>query len=238
MLQSAKSLIGYTLTTSDGEIGKVTDFYFDDRNWEIRYVRVETGNWLFGRRVLIFPHAVTSVDVQHKTFVVAMTKEEVKHSPDINTDLPVSLQMEVKLYNYYSLSSYGSAGGLPTADMINESTELQSEENSDISQQNPHLRSVAHVSGYQVKSRDKIMGTVDCFLLDARDWSIRFLMLKMADSSSAGYLIFPTDLVNNIDWASSTITVEHDKSGLLTETGVDEEGHLPKDIEMKLPRKD
>jgi hypothetical protein len=57
MLQSIKQLYGETLRASDGEIGHAKDFYFDDKNWAVRYVVVNTGAWLSARLELISPHA-------------------------------------------------------------------------------------------------------------------------------------------------------------------------------------
>ena len=53
MLSKAGTLTGYKLDSLDGEIGKVKEFYFDDRHWTIRYLVADTGNWLRGRQVLI-----------------------------------------------------------------------------------------------------------------------------------------------------------------------------------------
>ena len=50
MKRSIKSLVGYTMGATDGEIGKVKEFYFDDQSWTIRHLIVETGKlaqWLF-----------------------------------------------------------------------------------------------------------------------------------------------------------------------------------------------
>ncbi len=58
MLSKAKTLTGYKLDSLDGEIGRVKDFYFDDRHWTIRYLVADTGNWLSDRQVLISPHAL------------------------------------------------------------------------------------------------------------------------------------------------------------------------------------
>ena len=55
MLRSIKQLHGAKLGASDGEIGHVKDFYFDDQNWAVRYVVADTGSWLPGRQVLISP---------------------------------------------------------------------------------------------------------------------------------------------------------------------------------------
>jgi hypothetical protein len=57
MLRSMKDLEGYTIGATDGVIGRVKDFYFDDEAWVIRYLVVETGAWLSSRRVLISPIA-------------------------------------------------------------------------------------------------------------------------------------------------------------------------------------
>jgi hypothetical protein len=61
MLQSIKQLYGNKLGASDGDIGHVKDFYFDDQNWAVRYVVADTGSWLPGRQVLISPHAFGSL---------------------------------------------------------------------------------------------------------------------------------------------------------------------------------
>ena len=69
MLQSIKQLYGEKLGASDGEIGQVKDFYFDDQNWVVRYVVADTGNWLTGRQVLLSPHAFGSLQQDWKSHV-------------------------------------------------------------------------------------------------------------------------------------------------------------------------
>ena len=46
MLRNVNNLIGYSIRALDGELGKVSEFYFDDFTWSIRYLVVDTGNWL------------------------------------------------------------------------------------------------------------------------------------------------------------------------------------------------
>ena len=62
MLRNFKDLRGYAIRATDGVIGKVDDFYFDDEDWGIRYLVVDTGSWLSGRKVLISPIALGSPD--------------------------------------------------------------------------------------------------------------------------------------------------------------------------------
>ena len=63
MQKSVKDLKGYAIGATDGDIGKLDDFYFDDEAWTIRYLVADTGNWLLGRKVLISPIALGKADL-------------------------------------------------------------------------------------------------------------------------------------------------------------------------------
>ena len=92
MLLSLDDLKQYAIHATDGEVGRVKDFYFDDLGWTIRYLVVDTGSWLMGRQVLISPMAVGKPNWNYKTLPVDITQEMVKNSPDINTDKPLRRQ--------------------------------------------------------------------------------------------------------------------------------------------------
>ena len=53
MLRSMKDLENFTISATDGEIGHLKDFYFDDDAWVVRYLVVDAGSWLSSRKVLI-----------------------------------------------------------------------------------------------------------------------------------------------------------------------------------------
>ena len=96
MLTNASFLKGLTVHATDGELGTVDQFYFDDESWAIRYLTVETGGWLGGRSVLISPISVLHTDWPAKQLDVALTKKQVENSPGIDTHLPVSRQHEAE----------------------------------------------------------------------------------------------------------------------------------------------
>ena len=100
MLIKAKTLKGYSLHSLDGEIGKVEEFYFDDRHWTIRYLVANTGTWLTGRQVLISPYALGDVDEKERQIDVALTKKKIEDTPALTSDKPVSRQFEDN-YNGY-----------------------------------------------------------------------------------------------------------------------------------------
>src|SRR6516164_5278185 len=78
MSRSIKQLYGLKLHASDGEIGHVKDFYFDDQKWVVRYAVVDTGPWLLGRLVLIAPHAFGRLDQAGAFLLVNLTRQQSK----------------------------------------------------------------------------------------------------------------------------------------------------------------
>src|ERR1700722_4514039 len=77
MLTNAAFLKGLSIQATDGELGTVDQFYFDDETWAIRYLTVETGGWLGGRSVLISPISVVHTDWPAKRLDVSLTKKQV-----------------------------------------------------------------------------------------------------------------------------------------------------------------
>jgi sporulation protein YlmC with PRC-barrel domain len=112
MLRSVQELEGYAVQATDGTIGHVKDFYVDDKTWVVRYLVVETGSWLSSRKVLISPISIGHPDWTERILPVSITKEQVKNSPDIDTDKPVSRQHEMQYLGYYGYPYYWGGAGL------------------------------------------------------------------------------------------------------------------------------
>ena len=112
MLRSVKKLYGDKLGASDGEIGHVKDFYFDDQNWVVRYLVVDTGSWLSGRKVLISPHAFGRLHQAGKLLQVNLTRKQIEDSPSIESHKPVSRQYEEEYHRYYGWPYYWQGEGL------------------------------------------------------------------------------------------------------------------------------
>ena len=101
MLTNTKEIKGLEIRATDGRLGTVDQFYFDDDTWMIRYLTVETGGWLGGRQVLISPFSVIDTNWRVGGLVVSLTKQQVEGSPDIDTDRPVSRQHEAAYLGYF-----------------------------------------------------------------------------------------------------------------------------------------
>src|SRR5271168_2597770 len=101
MLWNASAIKGYTIEASDGEIGTVADLLFDDRTWTTRWLVVSTGNWFLRHKVLLPLSALGKPDAEQRQFSVQLTRQQVKDSPDAETDLPISRHVEASVFNYY-----------------------------------------------------------------------------------------------------------------------------------------
>ena len=106
MLLSANHLIGFNVEAIDGKIGDVYDVYFDAKKWIIRYIVVDTGKFLPGKRVLLNPASFKSPQTNDKILPVNLTGDKVKSSPDASTELPVSKLEEIELHKHYDWVPY------------------------------------------------------------------------------------------------------------------------------------
>ncbi|MEO7101148.1 MAG: PRC-barrel domain-containing protein, partial [Luteolibacter sp.] len=112
MQQNLKHLYGHKLAASDGDIGQVHDFYFDDKTWMVRYLVADTGSWLSGRQVLLSPHAFGHWDRTGKFLAINLTRKQIENSPSIELHKPVSRQYEIDYYQYYGWPVYWDGGGM------------------------------------------------------------------------------------------------------------------------------
>ena len=78
MLWAASAINGYAIEASDGLLGTVSDLLFEDVGWAIRWLVVDTGNWLPGRKVLLPLSTLGRPDRALRRFPVELTMQQVK----------------------------------------------------------------------------------------------------------------------------------------------------------------
>ena len=113
MLSNVSDLQGYAIRATDGLIGRVDDFYFDDEDWAVRYLVIDTGRWLPSRKVLIPPIFLGPLDSKARTLSVSITTRRVKGCPGIDTRKPVSRQHETDYSGYFGGSGLWGMGAYP-----------------------------------------------------------------------------------------------------------------------------
>jgi hypothetical protein len=100
-LRSGREVIGYRIDAVDGYAGRVRDFVFDDETWLIRYMVVDTGRWLPGRKVLVVPLWIESMTWAGRTARVGLHRKVIAASREFLPSAPVNREYEVRLYDYY-----------------------------------------------------------------------------------------------------------------------------------------
>jgi uncharacterized protein YrrD len=220
MLNHINALEGAAVLATDGEIGHVRDAFFDDQAWAIRYLVVDAGSWLSGREVLISPFAVTQPLGSGKTVGVALTRNQVKTSPPIDTHRPVSRRHEQENLRHYGYPNYWAGGGLwafgelpmlpmPTADGGNGTDEADAAaREAAVPPEDVHLRSSLSVTGYHIQATDESIGHVQDFVFDDESWAIRYLVVDTRNWWPGGTkVLVATHWIDRIDWAESTVRV-------------------------------
>ncbi len=207
MYWNLSRLRGYALHARDGAIGHTVDILFDDAEWVVRHLVVDTGGWLFGRRVVVPMRVLGGPDAERREIAVQLSREQIKNSPDVDTEKPVSRQQEGALYGYYGWEPYwrtpavGAAPGIGAAatprgpDAI-----LPGHAPGD-----PHLRSGREVVGYAIHCRDRTIGKLDDLVLDERGWGVRHLVVDCGTWLSGRKALVPVEWIEDISWADREV---------------------------------
>jgi hypothetical protein len=203
VLHLISRLRGHAIHAIDGDIGKIVDFYFDDRSWKIRYMVVDIGRWLPGRKVLLAPQVIGKPDWIHSIIPVMVTREQVRQSPDIDTDVPIERVNEARLYHHYGWETDWASEGMVTGaaqvnqwinipEMVGEVGKREFDE---------HLRSASFLNGTVLYGLVDPVGSIHDFALDDVSWSIPFVVVTVEHGKS---IIIPSRIIKDFYVEEST----------------------------------
>ena len=254
MLRSLKEMENYSVLAKDGPIGEVKDFYFDDEKWVIRYLIVDTGNWLASRKVLVSPLALGHPDWAKKMLPVSLTREQVKNCPGIDTDQPVSRQYERGFLGYYGypyywgseelwagnvypnmmMPGYGGFASMP--DPIQSSEDLDYARDAAAQHQNddPHLRSCKAVTGYHVHATDGDIGHVQGFLVDQDTWAIRYIIVDTSNWWLGHQVLIAPIWMQDINRPEETVSLALTREAVKNSPAYDPAKPLDREHEARL----
>jgi hypothetical protein len=227
MLRDTKTLENYAIQATDGPIGHVNDFYFDDDTWVVRYLVVDTGTWLSSRKVLVSPISIHHPNWAERTLPVSITKAQVKDAPDFDSDKPVSRQNEEQYMGYYGYGNYWGGAGMwgggmyPSAmvpgyagyglDRVERDRELEAYLRAERARHrldDPHLRSCNAVDGYHLQATDGEIGHVAGFLVDEQTWAIRYLIVDTSNWWMGHKVLVAPEWITGVHWSDKTVSVD------------------------------
>lgn len=218
MLRSIKSLQNSKIIATDGEIGHAEAFYFDDERWTIRYLVVDTTAWRLGPQVLVSPMAIREADFDAGTISLSITREQIRNSPDIDTQKPVARQYEREYLRYYHHPHYWGGVGLwgsettPAALASPAQTNLQHQVDRQVAQHastdDAHLRSTREVIGYQVEAADGELGHIGDLVVDDQSWAIRYAVVDTGNWWFGKKVLIAVEWIDDVSWSDSKVTVD------------------------------
>jgi hypothetical protein len=241
MLTNAKDLKGFVIQATDGKIGTVDQFYFDDETWGIRYLTVETGGWLDDRRVLISPFSVVSADWKARRLDVALTKKQVENSPDIDTHRPVSRQYETEYLAYYGYPNYWGGPFLwgpvsfPMGLAIPPITSKEAlADKIRRASTDSHLRSNQAVTGYHIEATDGEIGHVEGFVVDDEAWAVRYMEVATRSWWPGKKVLVSPAWIERVSWIDSKVYVGLYRDAIKSAPLFSESAPLTRDYEDQL----
>ncbi len=238
MLRSVNELHGYTIHATDGDIGHVDEFYFDDESWTVRYLVVDTGHWLPGRRVLISPIAIERPDWGARKLHLNLTREQVKNSPDVDEHRPLSRRWEARYHAYYEWPAYWAGAALwgvaAYPSLLAEQEPEPEPAPEEVSNEDSHLQSTSDVTGYQIHATDGDIGHVADFILDDESWAIRYLMVDTGAWWPGKKVLLAPAWIESVKWADAKVYTPLTRDAIQSSPAYDARYPITRDYEVEL----
>jgi sporulation protein YlmC with PRC-barrel domain len=100
-LRSSSEITGYGIHAMDGEIGHLDDLVVDDEDWVVRYVEVDTRNWLPGKKVLVQTGRIQGIDWTSRSVKMSLTRQAIESAPPYDPSMLITPDYEVRLFTHY-----------------------------------------------------------------------------------------------------------------------------------------
>lgn len=218
MHKLVKDLQGDTIVARDGEIGSLSDAYFDDERWTLRYFVIDTGRWLPGRKVLVAPQSVAQAE--GAVMRLELSRGEVERAPGIDADPPVSRllsQAHEARYGYpYGGPFLWAAPMVPAAapPLATDPVDRERAEQAERRAERTHLRASSEVVGYRIQAADGEIGHVEDFVVDDQSWAIADMVVDTRNWLPGKKVLVPPSAICGIDWERGTVSVRLSRAEL------------------------
>lgn len=199
LFHSFARLAVFPLLTANGQKRSIRGFLVDDRTWLIRYLVVEAGNWLAPRAVAVSTAATEVPDWKARCVPTSLTLEELLASPPAETVRPVSRQQELAWSRHFGWPEQDGSWHIPAM--------AARREFGGNGEDDPHLRRMEDVKGYQVWGRAGSIGQLEGYLMRDRSWQIGYLVVRAGEWVYREQLV-ATRRVCAISWGEHRVLLE------------------------------
>lgn len=184
MLRCSTELLRYDVEASDGKIGKVADFYFDERTWKVRFIVVDTDGMFGDNLIMVQPHDVAEFRFPEETLVLSMAQSNVEEGPGQDLFPPGSDRAPER----------ARPEALPSNGLV--------------------LRSVEQIGSFEVTCEDGKIGYVHGLLIETANWSIRYLIVDTGHWLPGKLVLLSPLAVDQIDWEDKVVRTDVTEEGV------------------------
>jgi hypothetical protein len=199
MLLLTKQIEGAVVEASDGKLGKLVDFLFDDRDWSIKNLVLDAGTWLNSRRVTLPPDLIQRKDwADHRLMITGLTREQVVKSPNVETHVPVgdlSKLEEATIIDW----------GLYWIKILDHPWQVSDD---------PHIRNTEEMIKYHLRETDGRMGHIADFLIDDEVWQIKFIEADTRNWWPGKHVLIAPERIDSIDGENRIVHVNLSREAL------------------------
>jgi hypothetical protein len=222
MLRKLTDLKGFAVVGKSEDLGTVSDFYFDQQHFILRYLVIDTGSWLQKEKTLLSTAAFTKIDFANSEIQVDLTKPDLEAGPSLEKNKPVSKQMEEKMAQHFDWPLYWTmpdngpaiqAGTVLRRKLFDFNDFDQSSMSTSNSQAiESNLRSFAEVHKYHIQALDKEFGHLTDLFVDEENWLIRYLLIDTRNILPGKDVLIAPEWIQNISWNQKKIFISKTKA--------------------------
>lgn len=159
----------YRVHARDGTLGSVTDLYFDDACWKVRYLVVTGGSAKAAlRKWLLTPEAINRTDREFGLISMALRQAAVHGSPEVTAERTLARPKESRLRAYYGWPDYWAGQAAPAATAARSSGDA------------PQLHSLGALLGYRVCAGPDDLGSLRDLVIADRTWAIQSIEVEVS----------------------------------------------------------
>ena len=239
MLRYADELAGYELCATDGAIGSIAGFFFDEQTWTARYFIARTGKWLLERQVLISPIAFGEIDDEKRIIRVRLKRFRIGNSPSVNLHRPVSRQYEINYHRYYGWPAYWGAEGrwgneCYPSELFTVATSDELPASAPRAELDTALLNANGMNGFGVFAGDTRLGAVESFLIDDRTWAVSYILVDASAIEQGRKVLVSPHWIGLVAPAEKMVTVELPLEMIRNSPAFDRSRPVSRDYELRL----
>ncbi|MBU2513731.1 PRC-barrel domain-containing protein [bacterium] len=212
MLQYSHEFKENQVKTRDGRFGKVSDVIISNDAWDIKYIVIDVGGWLFNRKVLLSTNHLELREGEDCDLSTMLTMNQLKTNPQWTGNKPFTYRNRTIFSHLPVYPAYGGLGfpwlfSSISLNPINDMGVAAMEDQANTEADEQKLQSINEVRTYRIAASDKEIGCVEDFLVEDKTWTVPYLLICVGNSCGKNVLI-----------SSNQITGMNDAESLITTT--------------------